>query len=57
MFDDLIRDIGERGYKVFAYADDLEVIGYGKKTLKELIKQYELDIKCEYILLEKIEKE
>ena len=38
MFDDLIKELGDKGYKVFAYADDLAVIGYGKNSLKEVIR-------------------
>ena len=34
MFDDLIQKIKGEGYKVFAYADDVAVIGYGRRSLK-----------------------
>ena len=41
MFDDLIQKIKSEGYKVFAYADNVAVIGYGRRTLKKLIKTCE----------------
>ena len=38
MFNDLIQKVKDEGYKVFAYADDVAVIGYGRRALKKLIK-------------------
>ena len=38
MFEDLIKELGEKGYKVFAYADDLAIIGRNKVRLLEVIK-------------------
>ena len=38
MFDDLVDKLKKEGYKVFAYADDLAVIGYGRRDLKRVIR-------------------
>ena len=37
MFNDLIQDLKDQGYDVFAYADDLAVIGYDLRSLKGAI--------------------
>ena len=38
MFNDLIAQLEEQGFKVFAYADDLCVVQYKKNLLKKAIK-------------------
>ena len=35
MFDDLIKMVGDMGYEIFAYADDVAVIGLGVNRLCE----------------------
>ena len=38
MFDDLLQKLHEKGYQIFAYADDLAVVGRGKYKLDEAIE-------------------
>ena len=38
MFDDLIKELEKKGYEVFAYADDLAIVGLGIRKLKGVIK-------------------
>ena len=37
MFNDLIEELELRGFKVFAYADDLAITGISEQSLKEAI--------------------
>ena len=38
MFDDLIKELEKKGYEIFAYADDLAIVGLGIRKLKGVIK-------------------
>ena len=38
MFNDLIEELDIMGYEVFAYADDLAIVGYHKSKLKKCIR-------------------
>ena len=37
MFNDLIKELHEEGFQVFAYADDLAIIDEGKNRLEKAI--------------------
>jgi len=37
MFNDLINELEEKGFKVYAYADDLGVMQYTNRKLKKAI--------------------
>ena len=37
MFNDLLEELSKKDYKVFAYADDLAIIGQNKFKLKDAI--------------------
>ena len=37
MFNDLLEELTKKGYKVYAYADDLAIIGQNKFKLKDAI--------------------
>ncbi len=38
MFNDLIKKLKREGLEVFAYADDLAIVGYNMRSLKKAIR-------------------
>ena len=38
MFDDLLEQLNDEGYQIYAYADDLAIIGYKKANLEKVIE-------------------